>query len=465
MKHIITSKNVSFGYLHMEESFLKAIDLKIDKGECVLICGPSGSGKSTFSRLLNGISPNYFEGRLEGELLTFDLKAGESDIEEYVPLVASVFQNPKTQHFTVDTTSELAFPLENMGMDPEDIVDKINQKASAFKVEHLLGRNIFELSGGEKQQIAFVSSMMLDPGVLILDEVTSNLDQEAITRIRDMIKLLKKQGMTIVMMEHRLAWTKDLVDRYVLLEDGKIVNQWSANSFKQLSNQELHDLGLRSMSLQSHREKIDDKSLKQNAQDGRLKAENLSIGYENRKVLSDLNISFKEGEIACLFGSNGIGKTTLANTLTGFQPPLSGRILWDGKELSKNQLIEKSYLVMQDMNYQLFSDSVIDEILLGAKYPDHKDEIMSVLNLTEFKDRHPMSLSEGQKQRVAIASALLSGKKLIIFDEPTSGLDYFHMEQFGLLLNKLKETKAVIIVITHDEELASKWCDYYIRLD
>lgn len=188
----------------------------------MLICGGSGSGKTSFSRLLNGISPQYIEGELTGHLQTFHLNAETSDIEEYVPIVGSVFQNPKTQHFAVNTTSELAFPLENMGFDPDAIRKQIIHKTKTFEIEHLLDRNIFQLSGGEKQQIAFVTANMLEPAVLILDEVTSNLDQEAMARIRKMVQLLKARGVTIVILEHRLAWTKDLVDRYILFEQERL---------------------------------------------------------------------------------------------------------------------------------------------------------------------------------------------------------------------------------------------------
>jgi ABC-type cobalt transport system, ATPase component len=198
---------------------------------------------------------------------------------------------------------------------------------------------------------------------------------------------------------------------------------------------------------------------------GMLQTNNLDIGYSNRDVLSELDLDFQSGEILGLMGPNGTGKSTLANTLTGLQKPISGEIIWNNERMSPKQLIQKSFLVMQDMNYQLFSDSVEDEILLGAEHSEYLEDVMEDLNLTDYKDRHPMSLSEGQKQRVAIASALLSGKEIIIFDEPTSGLDYLHMERFGKLLNKLKATKAVIIVITHDEELASEWCDSIIQLE
>jgi len=466
VKKMINSQDVSFKYLHTNDPFLKNINLEVTPGECVLICGSSGSGKTTFSRLINGISPNYLEGDLKGQLYTTDLKAGEAEIEEYVPVVGSVFQNPKTQHFTVDTTSELAFPLENTGADPEFIREQIKNKAESFQISYLLDRNIFELSGGEKQQIAFVAANMLEPAILVLDEVTSNLDQEAIHRIRHMVQELKNKNMTIIIFEHRLSWTKDLVDRYILFEKGKVKDEWTASDFNELSNEDLHHLGLRSMDLSIHRKKIQEKikHSKENMS-GMLQTNNLDIGYSNRDVLSELDLDFQSGEILGLMGPNGTGKSTLANTLTGLQKPISGEIIWNNERMSPKQLIQKSFLVMQDMNYQLFSDSVEDEILLGAEHSEYLEDVMEDLNLTDYKDRHPMSLSEGQKQRVAIASALLSGKEIIIFDEPTSGLDYLHMERFGKLLNKLKATKAVIIVITHDEELASEWCDSIIQLE
>lgn len=466
MTQAIRSQDVSFTYLHNENPFLKKINLNIDQGETVLICGASGSGKTTFSRLINGISPNYVEGELSGNLKTIDLEAGVADIEKYVPIVGSVFQNPKTQHFAVDTTSELAFSMENAGWDPKYIRKEVKEKSEAFQIEHLLDRNIFHLSGGEKQQIAFASANMLNTKVLILDEVTSNLDQEAIQRIRQMVQELKSKGITIVILEHRLTWTRDLVDRYILFEEGEIEREWSAREFNQLSNKELHAFGLRSMDLSTHRQRMKTKKVQQNqSETGILQTDQLNIGYSKREVLSHLSLNFKSGQITGLMGSNGTGKSTLANTLTGLQKPLAGDILWDGRKITAKALIKKSYLVMQDMNYQLFSDSVAEEVLLGAKHPEYMEDVIEALNLTPYKERHPMALSEGQKQRVAIASALVSGKEIIIFDEPTSGLDYKHMNRFGQLLTDLKDSGAVVIVITHDEELASGWCDSIIELE
>jgi len=468
MKSVISSQSASFKFLHADEPFLKDINLEVSAGECLLICGESGSGKTTFSRLLNGVSPDYIEGELDGECYTYDLRAGETEIEEYVPVVGSVFQNPKTQHFTTNTSTELAFPCENMGMDPDDIHQRVSEVVSDFEIEELLDRDIFTLSGGEKQQIAFASANVLSPKVLVLDEVTSNLDNEAVEHLQTMIQQMKKEGVTVILTEHRLAWTKDIVDRYVLFEEGSLVKEWPAEEFNRLTNDELNSLGLRSMDLSSHKALINEKmqSKESNYRDSILQTKDLAVGYEKSgKVLDNLNLSFKAGETVGLMGANGTGKSTLASTITGLQRPLGGKVLWKDQLISSKELIKKSFLVMQDTNYQLFSDSVSDEVLLGSRYPEMKDEVLEQLGLTDIEDHHPMSLSGGQKQRVAIASAILSGKEILIFDEPTSGLDYGNMERFGRLLQELKESGIVVIVITHDEELAANWCDQIVYLE
>lgn len=163
-------------------------------------------------------------------------------------------------------------------------------------------------------------------------------------------------------------------------------------------------------------------------------------------------------------GHNGIGKSTLAKTLCGLMEPLGGQILWEGKAANARTRLHKSFLVMQDVNYQLFSDSVREEILLGAAHPKLVDTVMQALGLNGLADRHPMSLSGGQKQRVVVAAAMLSDKPLILLDEPTSGLDRGNMEQVGRLLQQLKTQGKTIVVITHDEELAADWCDRIIAL-
>lgn len=467
MGNTIELRDVHFSYSDSFERVLEGIDLKIEKGECVLICGASGSGKSTLTRLFNGLSPQYVGGQLEGQASVFGLDPERDPIEDFVPLVGSVFQNPKTQHFTTTARNELAFPLENSGVEAEKIEKTIEEISRYFQIESILDENIFHLSGGQKQQLAFAAATVLHPALLVLDEVTSNLDQPSIGRLSQMVGRLKNQGVTILLSEHRLAWLKDLVDRVILLEDGRIRREWTGEEFRTLSNADLHAFNLRAVDLDPYRQKLAGKEDRRTADtsEAPLTTDRLAVGYDkDNPLLSDLDLSFAAGQVTGILGDNGRGKTTLVETLMGLLEPLEGSIYWRGEKVKAKQLLRQSFLVMQDTNYQLFSDSVESEVTLGRDGDEKMDEILDKLGLLDLKDRHPMSLSGGQKQRVAIASALLSDKEVLVFDEPTSGLDHRNMKVFGNLLCELKKLDKVILVITHDLELAADWCDALIQL-
>lgn len=436
----IESNHVSFTYQGSTAPALQDVTLDIQPGECVLLCGRSGCGKTTFSRLLNGLAPAFYPGQLTGSCTVEGLLAGTADIEQYVPLVGSVFQNPKTQYFNVDTTAELAFPCENSGMEPAAIRQRV-------------------------QQVAFAAACMLGPKLLVLDEPTSNLDAGAIVQLHDMIAAMKRAGVTIVLAEHRLAWVQDVADRYFFFEAGRLAAVWTAAEFAALPETALQASGLRARELAPYRAKLQAKTSLPSTGAPVLEVRGVTLGYHKKQPVRTLpDLRFSAGEIVGLMGHNGIGKSTLARTLCGLMEPLAGQILWDGHAASAKQRLHKSFLVMQDVNYQLFSDSVREEILLGAAHPEQADAVMQALGLEALADRHPMSLSGGQKQRVVVAAAMLSDKQLILLDEPTSGLDKGNMEQVGRLLQQLKARGRTLVVITHDEELAADWCDRIVTL-
>ena len=484
------------------ELALAHVNLTVRPGETVMLCGQSGCGKTTATRLLNGLIPNFFHGDVTGVQTVCGLSdsaAQRPPIEAYVPLVGSVFQNPKTQYFNADTTSELAFPCENVGESPADIRARVVQVAQRFGIEHLLNRSVFKLSGGEKQRLAVAAATMLHPRLIVMDEPTSNLDQTAMRDLHDMVAELKRDGVTVVIAEHRLAWCADLVDRYVRFERGSIAGEYTAAEFETLPAKQLQAWGLRALDLTVYREQPRSKTdvtAPQERDDGThcesrrpsiIATRDLTVGYRRafRRTIADLSLC--GGEIIGLMGHNGAGKSTLVRTLCGLQKPLSGQVFLHDQPARSTALTRAGFLVMQDVNYQLFSDSVREEVLLGLGEADDAvpaslqtvrsvngavttlgelaDDVLAQLDLLPFTDRHPMSLSGGQKQRLAIASAIMCGKELIVLDEPTSGLDRAHMMQVGALLRQLADDGRAVLVVTHDEELAALWCDRIINLD
>ncbi|MEM5780799.1 MAG: ABC transporter ATP-binding protein, partial [Lawsonibacter sp.] len=210
---MIELNHVSFQYLNADSGSLRDVSLRVERGECVLLCGQSGCGKTTLTRLVNGLIPHYYDGELSGEASVGGMDVKNAELYETARLVGSVFQNPRSQFFCVDTTGEIAFGCENLGLPPEEIDRRVDCAARELCATDLLGRSIFHLSGGEKQKIACASVSAMEPEVFVLDEPTSNLDIDAIENLKETLRLWKAQGKTILIAEHRLYWLRDLCDR------------------------------------------------------------------------------------------------------------------------------------------------------------------------------------------------------------------------------------------------------------
>ena len=244
---MIELEQVSFGYGEKQET-LSQVSATVARGECVLLCGASGCGKTTVTKLINGLIPAFTPGcRLEGRVMVNGLAPRETPMYELAQRVGSVFQNPKSQFFNLDTDSELAFGLENEGHPPEEIRRRVEQVAETLHLQDLRGKNIFSLSGGQKQLLAFGSVYAMGPELYVLDEPTANLDQEAIARLHDQISALKQQGCTIVVAEHRLYFLTDLIDRAFYLRSGVLERAFTGEQFRSLPDPEREALGLRTL--------------------------------------------------------------------------------------------------------------------------------------------------------------------------------------------------------------------------
>ena len=456
---MVEIENLSLSYGNSSK-VLKNISLSVNKGECILFTGKSGSGKSSIINAVNGLALQYDGASIEGAIRIGNKDVKNLKLYEISIIVSSVFQNPKTHFFNINTTLELLFYLENIGLSKKQMDERLDDMLELFPIRHLLNRDIFKLSGGEKQILCIAASYISGTEIIVLDEPSSNLDEENIMIIKEMLIKLKSRGKTLIISEHRIYYLMDIVDRVFLIQEGKIQNEYTKTEFMKIASDKLKDLGLR--------DKTETKlAVPEISNNGNFVIKNIEFkfnGVNNKLLLKD--ISFETGKIYGIVGTNGLGKSTLLRCLIGCEIKSKDEICLDGKRLSKKERLKISSLVMQDVNHQLFTDSVIGEVSLGIKNIEigYVEEVLKKLDLYELKNRHPMSLSGGQKQRVAIASVLCKNSKLLFFDEPTSGMDYYNMTNISHLINECKSDENIIFIVSHDMEFLNSTADYVIHL-
>ncbi len=464
---MISIENVSFGYTE-NKNMLEHMTLDIPAGECILLCGESGCGKTTVTKLVNGLIPHFTKiDHMEGSVTVADQSVTDLEVYELAKLVGSVFQNPKSQFFHLDTDGELEFELENQGVAPEEIRRAVERTVTQLGIEPLMGRNVFALSGGEKQMLAFASVYAMNPEIYMLDEPTANLDEDAIRKLREQIILLKKQGKTVVIAEHRLFFLADIIDRAVYIRNGEIKQIFSGEEFQALSDKERISMGLRTIHQTELRLKpAGNIEPTGSGADSGLCVRMLSCGYKKSPaVFENLSFTAYPGEVLGITGHNGVGKSTLIRCLCGLLKEKSGSITLNGRILKPKQRQKACYLVMQEVNHQLFSDTVFGECeQLGTADPEEIRRVLKHFDLDAYEDVHPMALSGGQKQRLAVATAVLSGREVLIFDEPTSGLDYRHMMEVCRITKQLAKDGRIVLVVSHDKEFMQEACDRLLTL-
>lgn len=494
---MIELKNVTFTYHNAERSAgVYGIDLQIPAGQVVLLCGLSGCGKTTITRLINGLVSAYYAGTLEGQVLIDGRDSASITLYELSQKVGSVFQNPRSQFFSLDSTSEIAFGCENTGVPREEMYRRIGQVSRDLDMADLLDRNLFALSGGEKQKIACASAAAMQPAIFVLDEPSSNLDLRSIANLKAVIRKWKEQGKTVVIAEHRLYYLMEIADRVIYMENGRIIKDFPIAEFLKVDTAALHRKGLRSQKAMEYTPRciredfpegtfegsseeafVCDPAEKQPVFERYVTFSGLVFSYGKKRVLDIPELKVPSGAVTGVLGFNGAGKSTLARVICGLEKRAKGVLNDNGKFYTAKARLKKSYMVMQDVNHQLFTESVIEEVLLTMDSGDGSDEaarqkarqkaldILEALNLSEFQEVHPMALSGGQKQRLAVASAIAADKDFLIFDEPTSGLDYAHMRDVAENITRLARAGKTVFIISHDPELIAACCNYLIFLD
>ena len=462
---MIELKDVSFTYESGEtENNLSHINLTIQDGETILLCGESGCGKTTLTRLINGLIPHYYGGKLTGQVLLDGKELKDYPLYQIGQRVGSVFQNPRTQFYNVDTTSEIVFGCENMALPVPEMRKRLEETAHSLKLEKLLNRSLFALSGGEKQKIACASADAIHPDIFVLDEPSSNLDIATIEDLIGVIRHWQSEKKTVIVAEHRLYYLVPYADRILYMKRGSIVREFTESEFQKLPSDELQGMGLRALDpFHLSPEAVPKPAAPQ------LHIKGFQFSYEKHGPLNvDIpDLTLPQGEIIGIIGNNGAGKSTFARCLCGLDKKAKGVLEMDEASYNAKQRRHISYMVMQDVNHQLFTESTEEEMLISMAEPvsDKVDTILDRLDLLQLKERHPMALSGGQKQRVAIATALVSERKVLVLDEPTSGLDLQHMKEVAEELIAVQEMGKTSLVITHDYELIVSCCTHVLHLE
>ena len=471
---MIDVESLSFSYVSEltgdRVDALRGVNLSAHPGTLTLVCGSSGCGKSTLMRALTGLVPQMTPGQLEGAVRVDGRDLSEVPLTEVGHLCSSVFQNPRTQFFCDTVAEELAFCGENYGRDRADLIESSERAATIMGIYKLMDRKLSTLSGGQLQKVALACALASGAPVLLADEPTSNLDPAAIADVRGALATLKEQGMTIVVVEHRLHFLRGLVDQVLLMEAGAVTRRWSGEEFYSMTDEERCSLGLRTLVDPGPPETwVTSRGRGEGSapdEAPRLSCRNLSFSYGDTQIFNEFNADFYAGEISCIAGENGVGKTTLVRMLCGLAAPNSGEISLDGVTSSRRHRRAACALVMQDTGRQLFSDTLSGELTIGASDAGGEagEKLLADFDLANLGDRHPLSLSGGQKQRLVIAAARAARRPIVILDEPTSGVDARHLDSITATLRRIADEGAAVIVVTHDGEFASACADRLITL-
>ncbi len=459
---------------------LKDVDLSADAGSLTLVCGASGCGKSTLMKALTGLVPQMTPGELDGVVSINGRNLADVALTDVGHLCSSVFQNPRTQFFCDTVAEELAFCGENYGRERVTLRQQSERAAKLMGISHLMERKLTTLSGGQLQKVALACALASGAPVLLADEPTSNLDPAAISEVRAALKVLKEQGLTIVVVEHRLHFLRGLADQVLLMESGRVTRRWNGAEFFSMGQAQRRSLGLRTLvdpgppetwvgQVQAGRQEKQvgrQENREATPSQVRLSCRGLSFAYGANPVFEGLDADFPAGQITCIAGANGVGKTTLVRVLCGLAAPSSGSISMDGVPASRKTRRSACALVMQDTGRQLFSDTLAGELTIGASHASGQsgEQLLADFDLANLGERHPLSLSGGQKQRLVIAAARATGRPIVILDEPTSGVDARHLDSITATLRRIADEGAAVVVVTHDGEFAAACADRLITL-
>jgi len=472
---------------------ISGVSLEIMRGERVVLTGPSGSGKSTLIQTFIGLIPHSGQGKLKGRIFVDGLDTSGTTIQNLSGIVGFVFQDPDYQIVSNEVDSEIAFGPEQSGVSPGEIEERIAGVSAVLNITHLRGREIPDLSWGERQKVAIASVLVMRPEIIVLDEPLSGLDKaSAASLLKNLRTVSDEWDIAVVIVEHRLDLLNDFMNRVIVMDDGRVVYDGRASDLSGDSvvssvfgDEGFHipdgvvssgDSGFKVRN--SGRTGYDDLSGRSDISPV-LEAVDLEYTYPHSKkpALKGVNASFYPGEAVFVCGPNGSGKSTFIKHLNGLLIPDSGCVRLFGEDIAGRTVSENAHyiaLLGQHADYQLFEETIEAELAfgpcnLGMNKRDidcSVERIMELMNITHLgRKSRPLKLSMGEKQRVAMAGHMIMDTPIVVLDEPTLGLDKVLKTHLASTINDLKGKGRTFIIITHDMEFARLCADRYLRFE
>jgi len=460
---LMSLQKVSYTYPASKHPDLQEVNLELPEGQLVLVTGPSGSGKSTLLRVMGGLAPRFYGGRLQGHIQLFGQDLGQWSQRDLARSIGILFQDPESQLVTTRVDQELVFGMENVGYARTFMQERLREVAEVFAMQPWLHYPTLHLSGGWKQKTVLASIMAVRPRLLLLDEPLSQLDEDSADRFLDYLDQCRRRWKTtVVIAEHRVDKLVQRTDQVWDVHQGKVHKQPAGIINWQFEHREAGARGsAKRTPAFSSRQRV-----------AGLRQVDFWYVHFQRPVLKQLSLDLHAGEITCLLGANGAGKTTLLKLLLGSLKPCQGQVDICGEDpcrLQAYQLARKVGYLSQEPGDYLFSPTVRQEVEFTCRNLQLKDngridKVLELLHLQPLADRNPRDLSWGERQRTALASILVAQPQVLLLDEPTRGLDWKLKVELATILRDVARQGTAILVATHDRQWAGSFADRLLYL-